>query len=56
MCLTCGCGEPEADHGDSRHITIGKLREAAEVAEISADEAAENLRVTYDKVRSGGAA
>jgi hypothetical protein len=43
MCLSCGCGEPDADHGDPRHITMAKLREAAEAAEISAEEAAKNI-------------
>lgn len=47
MCLTCGCGEPNADHGDSRHITLNDLQAAAEAAEISADEAANNLQETY---------
>src|SRR6266545_676484 len=30
MCLSCGCGEPNADHGDSRHITMEVLQKAAE--------------------------
>jgi len=47
MCLTCGCGEPNADHGDGRHITLNDLQAAAEAAEISADEAANNLQETY---------
>jgi hypothetical protein len=43
MCLSCGCGEPDADHGDARHITMAKLKEAAEAAEISTEEAAQNI-------------
>lgn len=49
MCLTCGCGEPNADHGDDRHITLDDLRAAADAAEISAEEAAGNLQETYRK-------
>lgn len=49
MCLTCGCGEPNADHGDSRHITLNDLQAAADAAEISSDEAANNLQETYKK-------
>ncbi len=49
MCLSCGCGEPEADHGDSRHITLADLRAAAEAAEISAVEAADNIKATLPK-------
>jgi hypothetical protein len=43
MCLSCGCGEPDADHGDPRHITMAKLREAAAAAEIPVEEAAQNI-------------
>ena len=43
MCLSCGCGEPNADHGDTRHITLAKLKEAAEAAEISTEETAKNI-------------
>jgi hypothetical protein len=49
MCLTCGCGEPNDDHGDSRHITMDDLNNAADAAEISVDEAAGNLQQTYPK-------
>jgi hypothetical protein len=43
MCLTCGCGEPNADHGDPAHITYDDLKRAAEAAEISVEEAVANL-------------
>jgi len=46
MCLSCGCGEPDADHGDPRHITMAMLRAAAEAAEISPEEAASNIAAT----------
>ena len=49
MCLTCGCGEPSADHGDPRHITMEVLQNAAEAAEISPEEAAENITATMAK-------
>ncbi len=49
MCLSCGCGEPNADHGDSRHITLEVLKKAAEAAEISAQEAADNINATLGK-------
>jgi hypothetical protein len=49
MCLSCGCGEPNADHGDPRHITMEALRKAAEAAEISPEEAAENIKATVAK-------
>jgi hypothetical protein len=49
MCLTCGCGEPNDDHGDSRHITYDDLKEAANAAEISLDEAVKNFDQTVKK-------
>jgi hypothetical protein len=49
MCLSCGCGEPSADHGDPRHITIEVLQNAAEAAEITPQEAAENITATMAK-------
>lgn len=49
MCLTCGCGEPDADHGDPRHITMSRLKDAADAAEIDVAEAARNLQETYPK-------
>jgi hypothetical protein len=48
--MTCGCGEPEADHGDDRHITYSELKAAAEAAEISIEEATKNIQETLNKV------
>ncbi len=62
MCLTCGCGEPNDDHGDPAcgepnddhgdpaHITYDDLKKAADAAEISVEEAAKNLQQTLSKV------
>ena len=43
MCLSCGCGEPNDNHGDPRHITTEMLEAAAEAAEITTEEAANNI-------------
>ena len=43
MCLSCGCGEPDDNHGDDRHITTAMLEAAAEAAEITTEEAANNI-------------
>ena len=43
MCISCGCGEPMSDHGDSRHITLTDLRSAAEAAGLSVGDAAGNI-------------
>lgn len=49
MCLTCGCGKPNDDHGDPAHITYEDLKAAAGAAEISVEEAASNLQQTLPK-------
>lgn len=51
MCLTCGCGVPNDDHGDPAHITYGDMQKAADAAEISVEEAAGNLQETLNKPR-----
>lgn len=43
MCLSCGCGEPNATHGDNRHITLVGLEEAAKAAGLTLDEVLRNL-------------
>ena len=44
MCMSCGCGEPNAAHGDDRHITLEDLEEAAEAAGITLAEVLQNLQ------------
>ena len=43
MCLDCGCGELNEDHGDARHLTLDSIRSAAQASEISVDEAMKNI-------------
>lgn len=52
MCLDCGCGEPNENHGDDRHITTDSIREAAAASEISFDEAVRNIADGLQQVRS----
>jgi hypothetical protein len=51
MCLSCGCGEPNDNHGDDRHITLDMLQEAAEAAEVSTEEAANNIVETLRRAQ-----
>ncbi|HXF73864.1 MAG TPA: hypothetical protein VNO79_14800 [Actinomycetota bacterium] len=48
--MTCGCGEPHEDHGDAANITYEDLRKAADAAQISVQEAVENIQATMAKV------
>jgi hypothetical protein len=43
MCLTCGCGKPNDDHGDSRNITMEGLNQAAAAAGTTRDKVIENF-------------
>jgi hypothetical protein len=43
MCVSCGCGKLQDDHGDPRHITMDKLREAADAAGIEVEDVGENI-------------
>lgn len=43
MCASCGCGKPNDQHGDSRHITMGQIQQAAAAAKISPQEVGKNI-------------
>lgn len=49
MCLTCGCGEPNDDHGDPNHITYEDMKKAAKAAGVTVQEASTNLQGTLKK-------
>ena len=56
MCMSCGCGKPNDNHGDSRNITQHDLNDAAEAAGISLAQAVLNIMSAYQQVseRSAG--
>jgi hypothetical protein len=43
MCITCGCDEPEANHGNPKHITLQQFKEAAEAAEVDISQLNKNI-------------
>ncbi|MBI5116633.1 hypothetical protein HZA56_09190 [Candidatus Poribacteria bacterium] len=43
MCYTCGCGMTADDMGDNRNITDKTIADAAEAAEITPEEAMQNM-------------
>ena len=51
MCLSCGCGQPNEQHGDPRHITLSQIEQAAQASNISVQQAIENIR---QGAQSGG--
>jgi hypothetical protein len=44
MCVSCGCGKYNEDHGDPRHLTMDRLNEAAQAANISVGDVARNIQ------------
>ena len=43
MCLSCGCGNPNKDYGDNRHITMKDVDQAAQAAGVTRDQAVQNI-------------
>ncbi len=43
MCMSCGCGAPNDNHGDNNTITLDDLDRAARAANIERDQAADNI-------------
>lgn len=43
MCLSCGCGKPNDDHGDTRNITLDDLELAAQAAGSTREQVVQNI-------------
>lgn len=43
MCVSCGCGKPDDDHGDSRNITESDLNRAAQAAGTTRENVVQNI-------------
>lgn len=43
MCLSCGCGKPNEDYGDSRNITLEDLDKAAQVDNLTREQTVQNI-------------
>lgn len=53
MCMSCGCGSPNDNHGDDRHITQADLDRAAQAANVSREQAAQNIMDCCRQVDTG---
>lgn len=54
MCATCGCLQPENQHGDKRNITVSELKDSAlktRVSPKSMSVALRNVRRTLKVAR-----
>jgi hypothetical protein len=43
MCISCGCGKPNDDHGDARNITMQDVDQAAEAAGTTRAKVLQNI-------------
>ena len=48
MCLNCGCGQPNEDHGKPANITADDLRRAGEANDQSLRESAQHIVETVE--------
>ncbi|HEX3265496.1 MAG TPA: hypothetical protein VHR16_07490 [Candidatus Limnocylindrales bacterium] len=48
MCLNCGCGQPNEDHGNAANITADDLRMAGEANDQSLRESAQHIVETVE--------
>ncbi|HEX6480793.1 MAG TPA: hypothetical protein VF043_18290 [Ktedonobacteraceae bacterium] len=53
MCMSCGCGNPNDSKGDNRNITQDDLNNAAQAANITPEEAAQNIADASQQMSSG---
>jgi len=44
MCVSCGCGKLNDNHGDRRHLTMDQIQEAASAAGSSVKDVAKNIQ------------
>ncbi len=44
MCVSCGCGQVNDDHGDQRNITVHDVQAAAQAANIDPRMVAQNIQ------------
>ena len=54
MCLNCGCGQPNEDHGNSANITADDLKAAGEANGQSLRESAQHVIESLALLESSG--
>jgi hypothetical protein len=48
MCMNCGCGQPNEDHGNPANITAADLQRAGEANDQSLRESAQHIIETVE--------
>lgn len=54
MCMSCGCGSPNDDHGDSRNLTLNDIDQAAMAAGTTRDRVLQNIMGSGQQNMSNG--
>ena len=52
MCMNCGCGQPNEDHGKPANITADVLQRAGEANDQSLRESAQHIIETVELLQS----
>jgi hypothetical protein len=52
MCMNCGCGQPNDDHGKPENITADDLRRAGDANEQSLRESAQHIFESVELIAS----
>lgn len=54
MCMSCGCKQPNENHGDQRNITMQDLQAAGQASDISPDQVVKNIQQGYEQFGASG--
>ncbi|HJU47374.1 MAG TPA: hypothetical protein VJ689_04520 [Gaiellaceae bacterium] len=54
MCMNCGCGQPDEDHGNPANITAAALRSAADANGQSLRESAQHITEGVELLEGSG--
>src|SRR5687767_6397472 len=53
MCMSCGCKQPNEDHGDERNITLQDLEDAGQAGEVGTQEVVRNIQEGFQQFGQG---
>ena len=54
MCMNCGCGQPNEDHGDAANITAADLRAAGNANDQGMRESAQHILEAVELLDAAG--
>ena len=54
MCMNCGCGQPNEDHGNTANITASDLQQAGDANRQSLRESAQHIIETVELLAAPG--